>query len=171
MSSLCVLWVGEGRSAVGGALCNIEGKQHQCSSPTRCQPGGVSTLHPYLTTKNFSNVAKEPHWESLLLGKWIIYILYYQKNHCQRGRAEDSSVSGAVREDAITSSTEQMKSGLQYPKNVYYYVKHERMGKVITMDKKSATGTSTFINFSSHLWSPDKAKIQVLSFSLCFTIL
>lgn len=91
------------------------------------------------------------------MGKWVIYIIsedirrYYQKNHCQRGRAEDSSVSGAVREDAITSSTEQMKSGLQYLKNVYYYVKHERMGKVITMDKKSATGTSTFINFSSHL--------------------
>lgn len=54
-------------------------------------------------------------------------------------------------EDAITISTAQMKSGLQYLKNIYYYVKHERMGKVITMDKKSATGTYTFINFSSHL--------------------
>lgn len=64
---------------------------------------------------------------------------------------EDCSTSGEVREDAITSSTEQMKSGLQYLKNVYYYVKHERMGKTITMDKKSDTGISTFINFSSHL--------------------
>lgn len=33
-ASLCVLWVGEGRSAVGGALCNIEGKS------------SINVLHP-----------------------------------------------------------------------------------------------------------------------------
>lgn len=114
--TVCALGRGRKECSGVGVLCV---KQHQWSSPTRCLPGGVSTLHPYLTTKNFSNVAKCP-WEQKnpienhCFGKMDnLYNILSEESLSKRMRREEESSSQGEWE-RMPSQAPQNKWGLVF---------------------------------------------------------